>query len=212
MLVAVHIIVVPRSEEYGDARPFEIANVSMTNLSSLDNVQQQTMVLRMLNRSLCEIVETSDEVSGLFNFSWDSETSLSFVTPCALWAEDQYLTVSVELEDGRTSSANADVAAGFLDAKRQARSDLYYTNKCVENGTMLLNGGCRRCPRGATCPGGGRVWPERGYFNFGEFSGFVQSCGLTMLATVHLIVAGSSSLVLSPPKSAISYDILVITC
>ena len=56
-----------------------------------------TQLLKMLNRSLCEIVETSDDVSGLFNFSWDSETSLSFVTPCALWAANEYGAVSAEL-------------------------------------------------------------------------------------------------------------------
>ena len=35
---------------------------------------------------------------------------------------------------------------------------------------------CRRCPRGALCPGGARMWPQRGYYTIAESVGVVMAC------------------------------------
>lgn len=35
---------------------------------------------------------------------------------------------------------------------------------------------CKKCPHGAYCPGGNRVWPLPGYWNPGENYGFVEEC------------------------------------
>ena len=45
---------------------------------------------------------------GLFNFTWHSETSLAFVSPCHLDART-YATVSVTFPDGRVSAMPRDV-------------------------------------------------------------------------------------------------------
>jgi len=35
---------------------------------------------------------------------------------------------------------------------------------------------CHTCPAGGTCPGGNRIWPNAGYWNPSEFSGYVSAC------------------------------------
>jgi hypothetical protein len=122
--------------------------------------------------------ENLPKVQGLFNFTWVSESELSFVTPCVLQAdsEHQYKAVSVELTDGRPSASASDVALDIISEESQFASQVYVTALCVEGQAVLANGKCVSCAEGAECPGGGRIWPTEGHFNLGELSGFVASC------------------------------------
>ena len=45
-----------------------------------------------------------------------------------------------------------DVEDGVIEEALQKKSEVYITDKCVEDGTILLNGMCKQCPPGAQCP------------------------------------------------------------
>jgi len=54
---------------------------------------------------------------------------------------------------------------------------VYYTSSlCLEEGQWTDDGkgGCRPCPTGGFCPGGGRVWPLPGYWSYSEFQAPVE--------------------------------------
>jgi hypothetical protein len=125
-------------------------------------------------------LENLQLVQGLFNFTWISKESVSFVTPCVLQEANGYAyrTVVVELVDGRRSAYTTDVAQGIIEEDRQFPAQVFVTDLCnKEPDIVLANGHCLPCPaQGAQCPGGGRIWPTAGYFNFGEMSGFVEAC------------------------------------
>jgi outer membrane protein assembly factor BamB len=54
---------------------------------------------------------------------------------------------------------------------------IYYTDLSCRPGTEYpVESECKPCPKGATCPGGNRVWPEPGYWNPSEDSGYVMEC------------------------------------
>jgi hypothetical protein len=75
-------------------------------------------------------------------------------------------------------------------------SALFYTDKCSDEGLFFDGSRCRPCPYGGYvepsavcrragnmlivvcrfCPGGNRLWPKPGYWNPGEFSGWVGAC------------------------------------
>jgi hypothetical protein len=116
------------------------------------------------------------KVRGLLNFTWVSETEMSFVAPCIREEEIGYKTILIELPDGRKSATQADVIDGIIEEEQQDLAELLVVDKCVEPGYVLLLGECRPCPDGAECPPGGRIWPLEDYWNTGEYSGFVQKC------------------------------------
>jgi len=50
---------------------------------------------------------------------------------------------------------------------------VYYTSsQCLAEGEWKPNGagGCLMCPTGAYCPGAGRVWPQKGYYGYSEYT------------------------------------------
>jgi hypothetical protein len=78
-----------------------------------------------------------------------------------------------------TAETYADVAVLNPGSGRSSTSSsaLYYTDStCTPNTEFLDDGGCAPCPTGAVCPGGNRVWPQSGYWNPGEDSGYVLKC------------------------------------
>ena len=46
----------------------------------------------------------------------------------------------------------------------------YVDSDCIEEGFWKhpTSGVCLPCPEGGFCPGGGRVWPIKGYWSFNE--------------------------------------------
>eukprot|EP00698_Gefionella_okellyi_P014030 TRINITY_DN3876_c1_g2_i1.p1 TRINITY_DN3876_c1_g2~~TRINITY_DN3876_c1_g2_i1.p1 ORF type:complete len:1915 (+),score=364.46 TRINITY_DN3876_c1_g2_i1:42-5747(+) len=52
----------------------------------------------------------------------------------------------------------------------------FYTRDCPYVGFIGYGEECRRCPLGADCPGGNRIWPLPGWWSPGEFSGTVIQC------------------------------------
>ena len=55
-----------------------------------------------------------------------------------------------------------------------ATATIHYTRDCPTEGVFGTGDQCNACPAGATCPGGNRVWPQAGYWNAGEESGYVR--------------------------------------
>ena len=123
-----------------------------------------------LNRTVCQIQARFGDISGLYNFSWVSESELSFVTPCeetvpvTNWPRkgESYRMVTVINPDGRSSPTPLDVKLKHASIDLQMQGAVYVTDQCIEPGTMLLKDRCAPCPTTATCPGGGRVWPLPG--------------------------------------------------
>jgi hypothetical protein len=138
------------------------------------------------NNTICKVLEyygllegqwaNLPKVQGLLNFTWVSESEVSFITPCVRESSVGYATVSIELQDGRKSAMLHDVADGILSDDEQFPAQLYLGDKCMVPGVFLWNGVCRPCPVGAECLPGGRVRPLADYWNTGEFSGFVKQC------------------------------------
>ena len=145
--------------------PFESDHAWMVaNFSTIveQNLTQANLLLEWMNRTLCDLIAQSvpERMSGLLNFTWTSESSLSFVTPCHPQPQ-KYALVSIEIPDGRMSAVAEDFQLGHLSQKAFENAQLYFADTCVEAGTVLIQGECRPCPRGAECPGGGRVWPRQ---------------------------------------------------
>ena len=96
---------------------------------------------------------------------WVSDTEVRFRAPCertvpqTAWPKkgDTYRGVYIVNPNGDASPTQSDVKFGHLPIEDQAMALVYVTDKCVEEGTILLNGRCNPCPTGAECPGGGRV-------------------------------------------------------
>jgi len=58
-----------------------------------------------------------------------------------------------------------------VDRTFNASSLIYYSPSNCDEGTFPDgSGGCRSCPAGCTCPGGGRCWPTAGYWSYSERS------------------------------------------
>jgi hypothetical protein len=48
---------------------------------------------------------------------------------------------------------------------------LYFTDvPCLNSGFYFADGACARCPAGAVCPGGSRLWPRPGFWSLNEYS------------------------------------------
>jgi hypothetical protein len=62
------------------------------------------------------------------------------------------------------------------NASSDAPERVYITTDCPRIGEWGTGDDCEPCPEGATCPGGNRIWPQNGYWNAGENSGFVERC------------------------------------
>ena len=103
----------------------------------------------------------------------------------------------------RRSPIFADVGKGAIDIELMRESLVTLTSRCDEEGFALIGNECSPCPSGATCPGGhfacfrqillciyvcciaggGRVWPNEGFWNRGEMSGFVSRCAPSLRCT-----------------------------
>jgi hypothetical protein len=109
------------------------------------------------------------EVVQAFNMSIivgaDGSFSISCLTPPRESVVDDetngYAGLALQTADG----PGVEVAEAVL-----------YTADCPERGWIGRGSNCRRCPAGGYCPGGNRIWPIPGYFNFGEFTGAVYQC------------------------------------
>ena len=75
---------------------------------------------------------------------------MAFVTPCRP-APGRY-TISVELLDGRKSALTEDIALQHLRREEMDGAQFLLTDRCVQDGTVLLNGVCRPCPEGELQP------------------------------------------------------------
>ena len=126
----------------------------------------RNIALHNVNRTMCDMLDESQldaDLSGLFNFSWVSDTQLSFRTPCERtlpvtdWPEigDTYRGMRIENLSGDASPSKSDVKQGRLSMNEQFASLVYVTDKCIEPETILLGGRCQPCPTDiAECPGG----------------------------------------------------------
>eukprot|EP00727_Mastigamoeba_balamuthi_P005371 m51a1_g14832 hypothetical protein (4244) ;mRNA; f:692485-711070 len=90
---------------------------------------------------------------------WQSSTELTFT--CEIQTKEGYRDVLFQNPDGGEVLLN---------------ESLYFTSGCLTVGMYGASDHCKSCPTGATCPGGDRVWPDDGYWNSGEGSGFVTKC------------------------------------
>jgi hypothetical protein len=66
----------------------------------------------------------------------------------------------------RTGYLGLEFNTDFFAVKRQDL--LFYTAIACDR--LLLNGECVDCPSSANCPGGGRIWPKKGYWSRSEYS------------------------------------------
>ena len=125
------------------------------------------------DRTMCTMLEEAGkdaDLSGMFNFSWVSDTEITFYTPCETtlpvtnWPKkgDTYRGLHIINPDGLESPTAMDVRRGYVPVAEQSKSLVYVTDKRIEPGAILLGGRCQPCPVGAECPGGGRVWPLPG--------------------------------------------------
>ena len=124
------------------------------------------------------------ELSDLVGFRWLRTAagvySSVFVTPCVPVAERaRAVLLTVVLPDSRLRSpAAVDLAQQAVDGPTVGLAVYRPTDACLVPPYVVLakDGECERCPEGAECPGEGRIWPKRGYWNEGELSGHVGRC------------------------------------
>ena len=100
----------------------------------------------------------------------------------------------------RRSPIAVDVGRGLIPPELMRSSIITLTSRCDAVGLFLFGDDCLPCPFGASCPGtrsairrptcflarslrpagcvtgAGRIWPEEGFWNRGEMSGFVSKC------------------------------------
>jgi hypothetical protein len=150
------VVVNGRDFQYGCT--VEIDGVSVSKYPS-DRRKQDTSCIFIGSNWQC----------GIYQFTWlaattsaggNEQQTLQFKMPP--YNASGYKNVVITNPGGGTSS--------------RLTGELFYTDQCAEVGKHLLKGSCADCPVGASCPGGNRVWPNDGYSNKGEFSGFVQEC------------------------------------
>eukprot|EP00698_Gefionella_okellyi_P001098 TRINITY_DN1097_c0_g1_i1.p1 TRINITY_DN1097_c0_g1~~TRINITY_DN1097_c0_g1_i1.p1 ORF type:complete len:2798 (+),score=590.51 TRINITY_DN1097_c0_g1_i1:689-9082(+) len=98
--------------------------------------------------------------NSCINITREGTTFLSCVTP-PMNASDTYQNLTVMNTDGGV---------------QLLRDAFFFTNDCPDEGYYGRGLLCERCPAGAYCPGGFRVWPTAGWWNENEFSGRVYPC------------------------------------
>ena len=115
--------------------------------------------------------------------------------------EGGFAQVVMAMPDRRRRSPIAvDVERGLIPLELMRSSIITLTSRCDAVGLFLFGDDCLPCPFGASCPGtrsairrptcflarslrpagcvtgAGRIWPEKGFWNRGEMSGFVSKC------------------------------------
>ncbi len=97
----------------------------------------------------------------------------------------------------RRSPITIDAERGLIPLELMRGSIVSLISRCDKEGFALIGDKCQPCPSGGSCPGtrlqavgrqcqslaqacwtagGGRVWPNKGFWNRGEMSGFVSRC------------------------------------
>ena len=73
-----------------------------------------------------------------------------------------------------TAACSAESGSQFTDPATGACTNA--SDPRAANCAFGSGDSCRRCPRGALCPGGARVWPQRGFYAIAESVGTVVAC------------------------------------
>jgi hypothetical protein len=145
------------------------------------NLQMLTLVTPALiqrNRSVTASVQPADSVTHDLFGSASTRRSLlgAAVDPDALLTNPpsayQILTLDSALlsSGGRPSS----IAPSFVQVN-YSRLLLYTSSSCGESVWKEDGlGDCLSCPSGGLCPGGGRVWPQPGYWSYSEWTAPVR--------------------------------------
>jgi hypothetical protein len=162
--------------------------LGVANASSTDNVEADPA---MGETAVASYVMIRERVQP-FNFTAVG-SEVSFIAPQL----EQIVLQDLEVDAAAVNGGYAEIEITLPTGPgTRLSSALFYTDKCSDEGLFFDGSRCRPCPYGGYvepsavcrragnmlivvcrfCPGGNRLWPKPGYWNPGEFSGWVGAC------------------------------------